>query len=90
MDMCCPLSVGLEAQGEWSCPSRWEGGLPISLSFSGRVTIPLNFVAAAGMPGESQGWGSLVGCGLWGRTESDTTEVTLQYSCLENPMDRGV
>ena len=28
------------------------------------------------LPGESQGWGSLVGCRLWGRTESDTTEVT--------------
>ena len=27
-------------------------------------------------PGESQGQGSLVGCHLWGRTESDTTEVT--------------
>ena len=23
-----------------------------------------------------QGWGSLVGCRLWGRTESDTTEAT--------------
>ena len=28
------------------------------------------------LPGESQGWGSLVGCRLWVRTESDTTEVT--------------
>ena len=28
------------------------------------------------LPGESQGWGSLVGCHLWGCTESDTTEVT--------------
>ena len=28
------------------------------------------------LPGESQGCGSLVGCHLWGRTESDTTEVT--------------
>ena len=28
------------------------------------------------LPGESQGWGSLVGCHLWGHTESDTTEVT--------------
>ena len=28
------------------------------------------------LPGESHGWGSLVGCRLWGRTESDTTEVT--------------
>ena len=26
-------------------------------------------------PGESQGWGSLVGCRLWGCTESDMTEV---------------
>ena len=30
------------------------------------------------LPGESQGWQSLVGCHLWGRTESDTTEVTQQ------------
>ena len=30
------------------------------------------------LPGESQGWGSLVSCRLWGRTESDTTEVTSQ------------
>ena len=28
------------------------------------------------LPGESQGWGSLVGCCLWGRTETDTTEAT--------------
>ena len=28
------------------------------------------------LPGESQGWGSLVGFHLWGRTESDTTEAT--------------
>ena len=28
------------------------------------------------LPGKSQGQGSLVGCCLWGHTESDTTEVT--------------
>ena len=28
------------------------------------------------LPGESQRWGSLVGCRLWGHRESDTTEVT--------------
>ena len=28
------------------------------------------------LPGESQGQWSLVGCRLWGRRESDTTEVT--------------
>ena len=26
--------------------------------------------------GESQGWGSLIGCRLWGCTESDTSEAT--------------
>ena len=57
------------------------------------------------LPGESQGQGSLVGCRLWGSTESDTTERLpfhfslsctgegngnpLQCSCLENPRDRG-
>ena len=30
------------------------------------------------LPGESQGLGSLVGCHLWGHTESDTTEATWQ------------
>ena len=28
------------------------------------------------LPGESQGWGSLVGCRLWGHIESDMTEAT--------------
>ena len=57
------------------------------------------------LPGESQGWGSLVGCPLWGCTESDTTEQLhfhfsllciregngnpFQCSCLENPRDGG-
>ena len=57
------------------------------------------------LPRESQGWGSLVGCRLWGRTESDTTQWLhfhfslscvgegngnpLQCSCLENPGDGG-
>ena len=30
------------------------------------------------LPGESQGLVSLVGCHLWGRTESDMTEATQQ------------
>ena len=56
------------------------------------------------LPGESQGQGSLVGCRLWGCTESDMTERLhfhfsfscigegngnpLQCPCLENPRDR--
>ena len=34
------------------------------------------------LPAESQGRGSLVGCRLWGHTESDTTEVT-QHSIAQ-------
>ena len=30
------------------------------------------------LPGESQGWGSLMGCRLWGHTEPDMTEATQQ------------
>ena len=57
------------------------------------------------LPRESHGRRSLVGFRLWGRRESDTTERLhfdfslscigegngnpLQYSCLENPRDRG-
>src|SRR5574341_994265 len=37
------------------------------------------------LPGESQGRGSLVGWRLWGRTESDTTEATVQ--CLIESAD---
>ena len=36
------------------------------------------------LPGESQGWQSLVGCHLWGRTESDTTEATSQQQQQQN------
>ena len=35
------------------------------------------------LPGESQGRGRLVGCHLWGRTESDTTEATQQQHSLQ-------
>ena len=38
------------------------------------------------LPGESQGWGSLVGCRLWGHTESDMTEVTLQQQQHMSPI----
>ena len=57
------------------------------------------------LPGKSHGQRSLVGCSPWGSQESGTTErlhfhfspsctgegngTPLQYSCLENPMDRG-
>ena len=39
------------------------------------------------LPGESQGWGSRVGCHLWGRTESDTTDVTQQHVIMKHMQD---
>ena len=44
------------------------------------------------LPGESQGWGSLVGCSPWGRTELDTTEVTWrqqQQALVHNVTNTG-
>ena len=57
------------------------------------------------LPGKSHGWRSLVGYSPWSHEDSDTTEWLhfhfslscvgegngnpLQYSCLENPSDRG-
>ena len=45
------------------------------------------------LPGESQGWESLVGCHPRGRTESDTTEVTWQQQqyrkWIEKEMQEG-
>ena len=35
------------------------------------------------LPGESQGWQSLVGCRLWGRTELDTTGATASAAAAE-------
>ena len=40
------------------------------------------------LPGESQGQGSLVGCRLWGRTESDTTEATQQQQQMQTNICR--
>ena len=34
------------------------------------------------LPGESQGQRSLMGCRLWGRTESDMTEATLAAAAV--------
>ena len=45
----------------------------------GASGVPVEWVASGVpvfLPGESQGWGSLVGCHLWGRTESAMTEAT--------------
>ena len=43
------------------------------------------------LPGESQGWRSLVGCHLWGRMHALEEEMATYSSILawKNPIDRG-
>ena len=60
------------APGKSGLHARGEGERVLALDLNG-VQPPLPF---GEMPGESQGRRSLVGRHLWGRKESDTTEVT--------------
>ena len=71
---------------DWS-PSGWTGWISLqskglSRVFSNTTLQKHQFSGAQWqptpvlLPGEFQGRRSLVGCRLWGRTESDTTEAT--------------
>ena len=42
------------------------------------------------LPGESQGWRSLVGCHQWGRTESDTTEAAAAAAAAISILNSGL
>ena len=60
------IKVSLNAAKSWGCQT------PLILcGKSGNGTPTPVF-----LPVESQGRGSLVGCRLWGHTESDTAEAT--------------
>ena len=71
---CIPCGLAL---GSSSCLWMWN-------TFFGRFQSDFTFThwrrkwqpTPVFLPWESQGQGSLVGCRLWGRTESDTTEAT--------------
>ena len=60
----------------WDNPEGWygEGG---GRKVQDREHMYMEFrPTPVFLPGESQGQGSLVGCRLWGCTESDMTEAT--------------
>ena len=64
---------GLQSMGSLRVGHDWATSLSLFIFMHWRrkwQPTPVFF------PGESQGRGSLVGCRLWGRTQSDTTEVT--------------
>ena len=64
---------GLQSMGSLRVGHNWATSLSLSTFMHWRRKWQPTPVL---LPGESQGWGSLVGCHLWGRTESDTTEAT--------------
>ena len=53
---------------------RGKGKVRIHRKFCWKITM--QWPTPVFLPGEFLGQGSLVGCRLWGRTESDTTEAT--------------
>ena len=63
-------------------PQDWKRSIFIPIPKKGSAKECSNYCTTAlistpvFLPGESQGRWRLVGCRIWGRTESDTTEVT--------------
>ena len=72
----CPVSQLFASGGQSIGSSASASILPMStpgwfpLGLTGLISLPSILRCS------SQGWGSLVGCRLWDRTESDTTKVT--------------
>ena len=64
--------VRLQSMGSWRVRHNWVISLSLFTFMHWRKWQPTPVF----LPGESQGQLSLVGCHLWGRTESDMTEVT--------------
>ena len=64
---------GLQSMGSLRVGHDWTTSLSLFTFMHWRRTWQPTPVF---LPGESQGWGILVGCRLWGRTKSDTTEAT--------------
>ena len=65
----------LQSMGSWRVGHDWATSLSLFSFMHWRRKLQPTPVF---LPGESQGRRSLVGCRLWGRTASDTTEVTQQ------------
>ena len=63
----------LQSMGSWRVGYNWTTSFSLFTFMHWRKKWQCTTVF---LPGESQGRGSLVGCRLWGLTESVTTEVT--------------
>ena len=75
MSSACIQKLFCEFYSVFKCSfDEFVGEKVVSPSYSSAILGPPP--TPVSLPGESQGRGSLVGCHLWGRTESDTTEAT--------------
>ena len=73
---------GLQSMGLWRVRHDWVTSLFTFMHWRKKWQPTPVF-----LPGESQGWGSLVGYHLWGCTESDTTEwLSFHFHALEKEM----
>ena len=64
---------GLQSMGSMGVGHDWATSLSLFTFMHWRRKWQ---PTAVFLSGESQGWGSLVGCRPWGHTESDMTEAT--------------
>ena len=71
---------GLQSMGSRRVEHDWATSLPLFIVMHWRRKWQPTTVF---LPEESYGWQSLVGCRLWGRTESDPTEATQQENCID-------
>ena len=77
---------GLQSMVLWRVGHNWATSLSLSTFMHWRRNWQPTPVF---LPGESQGWRSVVGCRLWGCTESDTIEVMQQQQQLQQDMHMG-
>ena len=78
---------GLQSMGSWRVRHDWATSFSLFtfMDWRGKWQPTPVFI-----PGESQGQQSLVGCHLWGRTESDTTEATQQLQQQQRYIDHDL
>ena len=71
LGLCCFAQV-FSSCSQWGLLLTVAHGVPLVVTF---LVVEYNPLQCSCLE-NPEGWWSLVGCRLWGRTESDTTEAT--------------
>ena len=86
VDTALPGSAPLSGRGLLSCPGPWHGPRPGATGMRRKVPGWFSSRESTCSAGASRDMGSTPGSG---RSPGGGHGCPLQYSCLENPMDRG-